>query len=201
MTDTTTARDALERAVDTLPPGLRDHVLRVVDEVRRLAPRYGVDEERAVIAALGHDLARGTPPADLLEQAEVAGLPVSDIERAHPVLLHGPLSAHLLSTRYDVEDAEVRAAARHHTTARPGMSALERLIYVADKIEPDKASRDRALAEARALAEEGLNAAFARVLEAQMANAPSRGWLLHPHTVEAYAEAARPMPDAATGTA
>lgn len=182
-------RAALARAVGALPAGLREHVWRVVEEARRLAPGSGVDEERAVVAALGHDLARARTPEALLREAEAAGLLISEVERAQPALLHGPLSAHLLATRFGVQDREVLAAARHHTTARAGMSALERLIYVADKIEPEKAASDAALAEARALAwGNGIHAALRHLLDAQVAKALERGWPLHPDTVAARNE-------------
>ena len=185
---TTDVRSALEGAVAELPVGLRDHVLRVVTEARRLAERYGVDEERAVVAALGHDLARALPPDELLRQAETAGLAPSDVERAEPVLLHGSISARLMAERFGVDDAEVLAAARYHTTGRAGMSALERVIYVADKIEPEKALDDPALAEARRLADESLEAAMRVLLDRHISKALERGWPLHPDTVAARNE-------------
>ena len=185
---TTDLRSALEGAVAELPPGLRDHVLRVVTESRRLAERYGVDEERAVVAALGHDLARAHRPDELLRQAEVAGLTPSDVERAEPILLHGSISAWLMAERFGVDDTEVLAAARYHTTARAGMSALERVIYVADKIEPEKAREDPALAEARRLADESLEAAMRVLLNRHVSKALERGWPLHPDTVAARNE-------------
>lgn len=181
-------RPALERAVGELPSGLRDHVLRVVDEARRLAGRHGVDEERAVIAALGHDLARAMSPSELVREAEAAGLEVVDLERSNPILLHGPLSAWMMANRFDVQDREVLAAARYHTTARAEMSGLERLIYVVDKIEPGKASRDPALEEARRLADESLEAAMRRLLDLHVSKAQERGWPLHPDTVAARNE-------------
>ena len=75
-TMTTGVRPALEGAVAELPRGLRDHVLRVVAEARRLAKRHGVDEERAEVAALGHDLLRAHRPAELLRLAEAADLAI-----------------------------------------------------------------------------------------------------------------------------
>jgi predicted HD superfamily hydrolase involved in NAD metabolism len=180
--------EALEDAVAALPGGLRDHVLRVVGEARRLARRHGVDEERAVIAALGHDLARAAPPRELLARAEAAGLDVSAIERAQPILLHGPLSARLMAERYDIDDEGALAAARHHTTARGGMSALERLVYVADKIEPEKVREEPVLAEARRLADESIDAALRVLLDHQVERALRRGWPLHPDTVSARNE-------------
>ena len=185
---TTDVQTALEAAVAELPAGLRDHVLRVVREARRLALRYRVDEDRATLAALGHDLARGHTPAGLLRQAEVAGLAPSDIERAQPILLHGPLSVRLMAERFGIEDADVLAAARYHTTARVGMSALERVIYVADKIEPEKARREPALADARRLADSDLDAALRCLLDYQVSRAVERGWPLHPDTVAARNE-------------
>ncbi len=181
-------RAALAAAVDALPSGLRDHVLRVVEEARRLAGLHGLDEERAVIATLGHDLARAGSPATLLEQARATGIDVSEIELAEPVLLHGALSARLMADRFGITDAEAVAAARYHTTARPGMSAIERLIFVADKIEPHKAREDAALAEARRLADESLEAAMRVILDRQLARAVERGWPLHPDTIAARNE-------------
>jgi predicted HD superfamily hydrolase involved in NAD metabolism len=181
-------RSALQSAVDALPRGLRDHVLRVVEEARRLAARHGIDEERATIAALGHDLARADSPGDLLKRAQALGIGVSDVERGEPVLLHGPLSARLMADRFGIEDADVLAAAHYHTTARAGMSALERLIFVADKIEPHKARDDAALAEARRLADGSLEAAMRVILDRQVARAIERGWPLHPDTVAARNE-------------
>ncbi|MCH8994646.1 MAG: bis(5'-nucleosyl)-tetraphosphatase (symmetrical) YqeK [Chloroflexi bacterium] len=185
---TTDLRSALEDAVADLPPGLRDHVLRVVTEARRLAERYGVDEERTVVAALGHDLARALPPDELLRQAEAAGLTTSDVERAEPVLLHGTVSAWLMAERFGVDDAEILTAARYHTTARAGMSALERVIYVADKIEPEKAREDPALAEARRLADASLEVAMRVLLDRHVSKALERGWPLHPDTMAARNE-------------
>ncbi len=186
--NTTDVRTELEAAVAELPAGLRDHVLRVVTEARRLALRYGVDEDRATLAALGHDLARGHTSARLLRQAEAVGLAPSDIERAQPILLHGPLSARLMAERFGIDDADVLAAARYHTTARAGMSTLERVIYVADKIEPEKARREPALADARRLADSDLDAALRCLLDYKVSRAVERGWPLHPETVAARNE-------------
>ena len=182
------ARVALEEAVAELPRALREHVLRVVEEARRLAPRYGIDEERAVVAALGHDLERAERPSELLRQAEAAGLTLSEAERSAPILLHGMLSARLMAERFGVADEEALAAARYHTTGRAGMSALERLIFVVDKIEPGKLRGEPALAEARRLADESLKAAMRCLLDLHISRALAQGWPLHPNTVAARNE-------------
>jgi predicted HD superfamily hydrolase involved in NAD metabolism len=181
-------RRALEAAVRELPNGLREHVLRVVAGAQRLARRHGIDEERATVAALGHDLLRAAPPNELLARAEAAELELLPVERESPVLLHGPLSALVMAERFGVDDADVLDAARYHTTARAGMSQLERLLFVADKIEPTKVEGRPALAEASLLAEESLLLATRRLLEAQAEVAQRRGWQLHPNSVAALAE-------------
>lgn len=183
-----TIRSRLETAAGELPPGLRDHVLRVVVEARRLAQIHGVDEERAVVAVLGHDLLRALKPSALLERAEAAELAPTDVERSQPILLHGRLSALLMNERFGIDDEDVLAAARYHTTARAGMSALERLAYVADKIEPGKANANASFAEARRLADESLERSMLCLLDAQIAKALERGWPLHPDTTAARNE-------------
>ena len=184
-------RQALEEAVAELPSGLGDHVTRVVVEARGLAERHDIDIDRAAIAALGHDLARAIKPPELLRRAEDAGLDPSAIERSEPILLHGALSATLMAERFGIEDAEVLAAARYHTTARADMSALERLIYVADKTEPGKVRDRTELLEARRLADESLESSMLRLLDAQIAKALARGWPLHPDTTAARNELLR----------
>ncbi len=184
----TDIRQELEGAVAELPAGLRDHVSRVVTEARRLAHQHGIEEERVIIAALGHDLYRGHSAAELLDAAEGAELAICDEERSQPILLHGPLGALLMAERYGITDEEVLAAACHHTTARAGMSQLERLLFVADKIEPEKARSQPALAEAREAAHESLDAAMRVILDYQVARAIERGWPLHPDTVAARNE-------------
>ncbi len=184
----TDVRAELEAAVAELPEALRDHVLRVVIEARRLATAHGVGEERAAIAALGHDLYRAHVEGKLLAEGEVGGLDVSSVERSQPILLHGPLGAMLMAERYGIDDEDVLAAARYHTTARAGMSVLERLIYVADKIEPEKARAVPAFVEARAVADEDLPGAMRLILDHHMGRALDLGWPLHPDTVAARNE-------------
>jgi predicted HD superfamily hydrolase involved in NAD metabolism len=185
---TTDIRAELRRAIDELPRGLRAHILRVVDEARRLATGHRVDPERAEIAALGHDLVRGRTPPELLAMAPEHGIEPSDVERAEPVLLHGPISARIMADQYGIDDEDALAAARWHTTARAGMSALERLIFVADKIELQKARSDQDIARARSLADGSLDKAMRVLLDRQVRRAVEKGWPLHPDTVAARNE-------------
>lgn len=182
------AERALRETVGGLPAGLRGHVLRVVDEACRLARRHGVDEERAALAALGHDILRARPPSDLLALAASMGVQPDPLEQAAPILLHGPLAARLMGERYGVADPDVLAAAAWHTTARPGMTPLEKVLFLADKVEPGKSRRSRARMAVRVLAEDDLNAALLMWLDQGLARSLRRRWALHPATVAARNE-------------
>ena len=173
----------LRAAVAGLPRGLAEHVEGVVAEARRLAVIHGADEERAALAAWGHDIARAIPPAELLARARALGLEVDPVEEQAPILLHGPIGAVILSRDYAIDDADVLAAARYHTTGRAGMSILEKVVFVADKVEAGKLQAEPALARVRQLAERDLDDAILEYLNQHLLEASRRGWPLHAQTV------------------
>src|SRR5437879_5424089 len=102
-----------------LPEGLVAHIDRVVAVATRLASLHELDVARTRLAAQGHDLFRALPPPELLARAEAWGLAIDPVERSEPVLLHGPLAALELATRYRVDDAVVLHAVHWHTTGHP----------------------------------------------------------------------------------
>jgi predicted HD superfamily hydrolase involved in NAD metabolism len=175
----------LRRAVDALPKALRDHVLRVEVEAVRLAESHGVDVERARIAALGHDLVRHKHGDELLALAAQYGLSPDEVERAEPILVHGPVAARMLVDDYKLADNEIVAGVDCHTTARADMAVLEKVLFVADKIEPQKLETRPQWREVRDLAGVELDQALLRFLDLHFEEAVERGWLLHPRSVEA----------------
>jgi predicted HD superfamily hydrolase involved in NAD metabolism len=174
----------LRSAVEGLPRGLRDHILRVEVEADRLAERHGVDRERARLSALGHDLVRHLKGQALLDLAARYGLTPDPVEVASPVLVHGPVAARILSLDYGVEDTEMLDAVDCHTTARAGMATLEQVLFIADKIEPGKLSRRAELQAVYDAASEDLNAAVLRYLDLYLEEALRRRWQVH-HRIEA----------------
>jgi predicted HD superfamily hydrolase involved in NAD metabolism len=178
----------LREAVAALPKGLRNHIGRVEEEAVRLAALYGVDETRVRIAALGHDLVRHKDGPELLQLASEYGLTPDEVERESPILVHGPIAAVMLARDYGVDDAELMAGIDCHTTARVGMAALEKVLFVADKVEPHKLAREPALAEVRELAESDLDAAVLRYLDFNLRQSIKRRWQVHPRSNEARNE-------------
>jgi predicted HD superfamily hydrolase involved in NAD metabolism len=181
--------EALKAAVGRLPRGLAEHVERVVAEADRLAAGFEeLDREQLELAAWGHDIARALSRQELLARARGFGLEVSPVEEEAPILLHGPVGAEILRQEHGIDDPEVLAAARFHSTGRAGMSLLEKVIFVADKIEPGKVRAKPALARVRELAERDLDAAILEYLDQMLVVAREEGWPLHPQAVAARNE-------------
>ncbi|HWO94603.1 MAG TPA: bis(5'-nucleosyl)-tetraphosphatase (symmetrical) YqeK, partial [Dehalococcoidia bacterium] len=170
----------LRRRMGHLPDGLLRHIDRVVGEALVLAEAHGLDADHVALAAQGHDLARATPPDQLLRLALELGLNVSDVDRADPILLHGPVGAELLAREYGIEEPGVLRAARYHTTSYPGLGSLESVVFLADKLEPDKLRRDDALRPVRERALADLDDGVRAMVDLLTKRAVERGWALHP---------------------
>jgi len=181
--------EAIREAVARLPRGLAEHVERVAAEADRLAAGFKeLGREQVELAAWGHDIARALSPRELLTKASRFGLEVGPVEEEAPILLHGPVGAEMLRREHGIDDPQVLAAAHFHSTGRAGMSVVEKVIFVADKIEPGKVRARPALARVRELADRDLDAAILEYLEQMLAMAREEGWPLHPQAVAARNE-------------
>ena len=130
-----TLRLAMEEALD---PERFDHTLGVAYTAANLAFVHGEDIRRAMTAGMLHDCAKCVPNEEKIRLCEQYGLAVSEAEAASPSLLHAKLGAYFAEHKYDVTDPEVLQAIRWHTTGRPGMTLLEKIVFVADYIEPNR---------------------------------------------------------------
>ena len=118
-----------------------EHTLGVMYTCGALAMRYGCDLDKAMLAGLMHDCAKCMPNAKKLKMAEKHHLEITELERKNPFMLHAKLGAFLARKKYDIEDEEILNAIRWHTTGRPEMTLLDKIVYIADYIEP---KRDKA---------------------------------------------------------
>lgn len=141
-----------------------EHTLGVMYTSGALAMRYEYDLERAMLAGLLHDCAKCMPNAKKLKMAEKHHLEVTSLEKKNPFMLHAKIGALLAEKKYDIEDKEILDAIRWHSTGHPNMTLLEKIVYVADYIEP---KRDKApnLQEIRKLAFVDLDKALLKILE------------------------------------
>ena len=149
-----------------------------------MARRHGADEEKAWLAASAHDIARAMDDAQLLSRARELGIPIGPLEEAVPFLLHGPVGAELLR-RQGAIDLEVYQAVHWHSTARAGMTPVEKVVFLADKLDPEKVNRYPYLSQLEALAAESLDRAILEFLNHDMARLLRSGRLIHPASLEA----------------
>ena len=152
-------RPQAERLIaDRLSETRREHSRRVAAEAAELARRFGAAPEAAELAGLLHDYCRDLSDAETLAAAARFGLDVGPVETRRPrKILHGPVAAAELAEAG--LDADIAAAIARHTTGGPGMTVLEKCLYLADFCEPGRAFPG--LDEVRALARGSLDAAVA----------------------------------------
>ena len=175
----------LRSIIQSLPPGLQAHLERVRELSLELAAIHGVDPGKVETAALAHDLYRAHSEEQLLSEARARGLVVAPIEERVPLLLHGPLAAHLLSEECAVDDEDVLQAVRWHSTSCPGMGRVGLVVFIADKVEPHKVERAPHLGRIAALARRSLEGAAVEYLTAEIASLLEKGSLVHPASIEA----------------
>lgn len=166
-----------------LSPKRYEHSIGVANTARQLAQLYGEDADKAELAGIVHDIAKELPKEELLKLCEKGGIAVNEIEAQNPTLLHGPAGAVLIGD-YGIDDEDIKNAVRYHTVGRGQMSVLEKIIYLADIIEP---SRDfPEVEELRALAQKDLDAAMARCVLYLIGWNMSKGMLIHKNTIDLW---------------
>lgn len=148
-----------------------------------MAHEYSIDE--AMLAGLLHDCAKCIPNDEKIRICEKKDIPITGVEYDSPYLLHAKLGAYLAETEYEIKNPEILHAIKVHTTGEPAMSTLDKIIYIADYIEP---GRDKApnLEKVRKIAFEDLNACMAEILRDTLKYLSSRGGSIDPLTKMTY---------------
>lgn len=163
-----------------------EHTLGVEFTAAALAMRYGASVADAQVAGVLHDCAKCLSDKERLKLCEKHGIPVSEVERRNPFLLHAKVGAYLAETEYNVSDKpEILNAIRYHTTGREGMTLLEKIIFVADYIEPGRRHAPN-LPEIRQLAFMDLDGAVLRILEDTLAHLKKTDGETDPMTERVY---------------
>jgi predicted HD superfamily hydrolase involved in NAD metabolism len=122
----------------TLSPKRFSHSLGVMETSVKLASQFGVDVKKAEIAGLLHDCARELENEEVLKLCKEHNIEVDDVCEHEPKLLHGPVGAVVARKEYGIEDEEILGAIYCHTTGRKNMNALDKIIFLADYVEPGR---------------------------------------------------------------
>lgn len=150
-----------------------------------LAMRYQANLEQALLAGLLHDCAKCIPNSEKIQICREERLAVSEVEEANPSLLHAKLGAFFARKQYCVSDTEVLDAIKSHTTGRPGMSLLEKIVYIADYIEPGRKELPN-MKDVRQMAFEDIDKCLYKILEDSLVYLNSRGIPIDPMTEQTY---------------
>ncbi len=162
-----------------------EHTKGVMYTAGCLAMAYQYPIETAMIAGLLHDCAKCISNKEKIAICEKNHIPISDIEYANPSLLHGKAGTIIAKEQYHIKSKEILHAIEVHTTGCPNMSVLDKIIFIADYIEP---ARDKALhlAEIRQLAFQDLDACVAFIARDTLTYLKKQGSIIDPITQQTY---------------
>ena len=132
----------LQREYDIVKGSLKEdrfiHTLGVVSVAKKLAKLNNVSEEKAEIAALSHDIAKNMQLEEMQKLMNENNIILSEDEKITTELWHSILAPIVAKERLGIEDEEILSAIRWHTTGKENMSKLDKIIYIADMIEPSR---------------------------------------------------------------
>lgn len=121
-----------------LSPKRFRHSRGVAETAKHLAEKYGADANKAYEAGWVHDCAKELSLVDMQHIVQEAGIKADEQLLSSRALLHGPAGSILAETKYGITDSAVQSAVYFHTTGHPDMTLLEKIIFLADYIEPSR---------------------------------------------------------------
>ena len=162
-----------------------EHTCGVAYTSAALAMRWDADVNKAYLAGLLHDCAKGMSDDDRLDICKKKGIYVSEVEYDNPSLLHAKVGAYLAKTVYESDDEDILSAITYHTTGRAEMTLLEKIVFSADYLEPNR-NHDPELPMIRRMAFTDLDEAILKIYENTMRHLKNSTKVLDPTTEEAY---------------
>ena len=169
-----------------LNPKRYHHSLCVADEALRLAKKYGCDAQKAYLAGMLHDITKNSSEEEHLHIFTSFGIMLNDIEKNAEKLWHAISGAVYIEYILDIKDKEILDAVRYHTTARAGMSLLEKILYLADFTSRDRDYED--VDVMRRLVDVSLDKALGYALSYSIKDLVNNNKALHIDTINAYNE-------------
>ncbi|GLB58279.1 bis(5'-nucleosyl)-tetraphosphatase (symmetrical) YqeK [Cytobacillus sp. NCCP-133] len=168
------------------------HTIGVMETALRLAEMYGADKKKAELAAIFHDYAKFRPKEEMKEIILMEQMP-RELLDYNSELWHAPVGAFLAEKEAGISDKEVLSAIRYHTSGRTGMNLLEKIIYLADYIEPGR--HFPGVEEVREIADSSLNKALIKSIQNTIMFLMRKGQPVFPATFHTYNDLVMKMED------
>lgn len=180
--------DFFKQITETLKPRIDEHryihTLGVAYTAASLAMAYHFDNvDRAMLAGLMHDCAKGLSDDEKIALCQSNDVLISDAEYRNPGLLHAKAGAIIAENEYWIHDQEILDAIRTHTTGAPNMTMLQKIIYVADYIEPNREDIIPNVDRVQKLAFEDIDKCVLEILERSLAYLEKKGKEIDPVTI------------------
>ena len=174
-----------EKLKASLKPGRYEHSLSVSFTCMALAMRYGYDLDKAELAGLLHDCAKCYDNNSIIAACRNSGMELTEGELQAPSIIHSRLGARMAEEKFGVNDPEILSAIACHTTGKPDMSLLDKILYIADYIEPRR-YKIKDLPAIRRLAFEDLDQALFQIMEGTLRYLKESGTYADIMTQNAY---------------
>lgn len=168
---------------NNLKPSRYGHTLGVVNTAIKLAEVHGEDVKKAEIAALCHDVAKNMSYEDMKKIINEENIDLSVDEKNSKELWHSIVAPILGRRVFEIQDEEILSAMRWHTTGKENMTNLEKIIYLADLIEPSR--KFEGLEEIRRASYEDLNLAMLKALTHTTIYLLEQGYAVDSNSVKA----------------
>ena len=158
------------------------HSLGEMEMAVELAKIYNVDEKKAELAGLLHDNAKEMTPEELLKYVDDNNIKISEVERINTKILHGKIGADIAKKKYGVSK-EIQEAIEYHTTTNPNMTTLDKIVFVADKIELNRKSATYDIESERELAKKDLDGAVIFIINSNITSLIQKDKLINEESI------------------
>ena len=159
------------------------HSLGVMEMAVELAQIYNVDEKKAELAGLLHDNAKEMTPEELLKYVDDNNIKISEVEKINTKILHGKIGADIAKKKYGVSK-EIQEAIEYHTTTNPNMTTLDKIVFVADKIELNRKSATYDIESERELAKKDLDGAVIFIINSNITSLIQKDKLINEESIQ-----------------
>jgi predicted HD superfamily hydrolase involved in NAD metabolism len=158
-----------------------EHSVGTAKTAEKLAIIYNEDSRKAYLAGLMHDCTREIDIKDQNKMLEALGIVVDDITSNTKELLHAVTAEYLIVNEFNINDKEIISAVRFHTTGKENMTQLEKIIFLADVIEPSR--NFPGIEYIRQLAESNIDEAMLTAFESSIKFLLCKRQMIHPNTL------------------